>query len=477
MSTFLRVPGIRWVAATHIIRTLLSLGALVILSRLLAPADFGVVGMAYAVVNIGFLIAHLGTDQAIIQRREVSPDFLASLFWLNLGLGAVLAVVTIFVSPIIAAGYGEAAVAPVLAAFAIVFPLSALSIVPMSLLRRTLRFKTVSLWETAATGIGCIAAIGAALAGAGMWSLVIQGVTGYVVLSGIILTRVWRPRMRYAGAEVRGAAQFGLNVTGAQIADYVSRNADDILIGRALGPANLGQYSLAHQIMMFPILAVTRVVVGVLFPSLSRVQADDARLRALMCDAAHIVALVSFPIMFGLWSVAKPFVLTVFGPQWGPAANLVLILAPIGALQSVLMLVEPVFLAKGRADLRFGWSVAQAAVFLAAFIAGLAWGVEGVALAYAGANLLLALPGFWLACRLIGLPLYRLGATLARPLVSSLVMAALVWSVRILLPRDWSQVEILLTVVPLGIAAYSILIISMEGARLRSLWNVALGRG
>ena len=217
----------------------------------------------------------------------------------------------------------------------------------------------------------------------------------------------------------------------------------------------LGHYSIAYQIALFPVLAVSRLVARVLFPALASVQGDDERMARLFRDFAAAVATITFPVMFGLWAVADTFVAVALGPKWSPVRDLIRILAPIGALQSVTVLADSVLLAKGRVDLQMRWNLLQGACVLSGILVGLRWGLVGVAVAYAVVVLALTYPWLRLATRLLRLPLAHVAQGLLRPLLAAAIMVLVVTGTRAWALAGQSQINELLLAVVIGAATYA----------------------
>jgi len=241
---------------------------------------------------------------------------------------------------------------------------------------------------------------------------------------------------------------------------------DYLLIGRFLGATSLGIYTLAYRIMLYPLQTVTTVIGRVMFPVYSRLQDDDARFRSAYLRSVGLIALVTFPMMIGLWAVAGPFVQATFGAKWAPAILLIKILAPVGMAQSIGATVGAIYQAKGRTDIMFRWGIASGIVTFIAFVLGLHWGIVGVATAYAMAAILLTTPNFAIPFRLVGLHLKDLVPVLSGPLASALLMLAAVLSMRMALVGH-SDLFALQVLVPTGAITYLMTSSFLNRAQLR----------
>ena len=371
--------------------------------------------MALVVVGVGLILAEAGLRPALIQRLEHTPALLSSAFWAALLTGGLLMIAVLLGAPAIAAFYREPRVVPVLRVLSLLFPISAARVVPQAVFEKRLAFRRLSVLDLCSTVCGSAAAVGAALSGLDVWSLVIQVIGGSLTLTSLLLVfGGWTPRAEFDRRALRPITPYALNQTGARLVEYLSRKVHDLIIGRYVGAPSLGQYSTAYQVMLFPVLAVSRLVSRVLFPAFAHVQDDDERMARVFRDFAVAVATLTFPLMLGLWAVADVFVAVALGPQWEPVGDLLRVLAPIGALQSVTALADNVLLAKGRADIQMRWNLLQSLCVLGAVLIGIRWSLRGAAVAYAVTSLALAYPWLRIAAGLLHVPVALSNASTPR---------------------------------------------------------------
>ena len=472
------VAAVKWSAISLFGRRGVSLLSTIILARLLAPADFGLVAMAAVVIGFIELFKDLGTAAAVIQRKDISQGLLASVFWLNAGFGLAAALVLYLLAPLLGAFYREPQVIPILQALSLSFLLSGLSTLQMSLLERNLEFDKLARLELGTALFASLVGITAAFLGHGAWSLVYQMLTGNL-LGTLLLWGAsrWRPSWEFDRAEIRSVMGFSLNLTGASIVNYFTRNADKLLIGRFLGSQDLGYYDLAYRVMQFPLQGISAVIGRVMFPLYSRMQDDAGQFGQTYLKVASAIALISFPLMLGLTALARPFVLTLFGPAWTAVIPLLLILAPLGAVQSIATTVGSIYMAKGRTDWALWVASAWGLLIVLSFVLGLPWGILGVTASYAIMFLLLTYPAFAIPFRLIGLRVRDLGGVLWRPAACSLVMYAVVAGAALWTPPGvpgWLELSLL---VPLGAAVYLACSWAINRALLLEVISILRGKG
>ena len=256
---------------------------------------------------------------------------------------------------------------------------------------------------------------------------------------------------------------------------YFARNADNLLIGKYLGAAPLGYYALADNIMLFPVQAVGQTLRRVLFPAFAAMQSDHARFRQAYLRASTAIAFFTFPLMAGAAVLAPELIALFLGPRWGPVAPVLRILAPIGMLQSLTTMTAQIYLATGSTRAMFRWNTLFSAVLIAGFVAGLPWGIVGVAAIYAVLSFLLVSPTLAIPFRLIGLPLTALWKSVRLIVVGTAAMAAVVAALRwVLVYRlEAPAVATLGVCVVMGAAFYFLFMYNRRSAVFRDVLTLA----
>jgi PST family polysaccharide transporter len=467
------VSGIKWSTFSQVGRQGMQLITLIILANLLQPDDFGLVGMATVVTGFVAIFRDLGTSSAIIQREAVSDNLLHSIFWINVFFGLLVTIVLIIFSPLIGNLYQEPEVSIILIVLSPTFLIAGLGILQQSLLERNLEFNKLAKIELSATLLASVVGISSAWLGFGAWSLVYQTIAFVSATTpSLWIATCWKPRLILEWREVTSVARYSLNLTGFSIFNYFARNADYFLIGRFLGAEALGYYTLAYRIMFYPLLNIASVISRVVFPLLSQMQNDHARFCYAYIRVTRTIALITFPLMMGLWILAEPFVLSVFGTKWQPMIVLLLILSPIGMIQSIGTTVGDIYQAKGRTDWMLWWGLFAGSIVLLSFCIGLQWGVVGVAGAYAIASTLLSYPGFAVPFKLVDLSMREFLSELWRPFFCSCLMLLLLAGLRATPLGNFVSVWQLVILIPVGVASYLLLSWLFNRDRLQETLNL-----
>ncbi len=466
--------GVKWSTVSQIGRQGAQLLTTVILVRFLTPSDFGLIGMAMVVIGFVGIFKGLGTSAAIIQKKELSEELLSSIFWVNAGFGLLVMLVIYFGAPLGGLFYKEPRVIPVLQVLSLSFFVSGLSVLQQALLERALAFQTLAKIELSAVISGSAVGIGLVLLGAGVWSLVFQLLTTVTITTILLwVFSSWTVTWTFRWHEVKSVSNYSLNLLGFNVLNYLARNADYLLIGRYLGAQDLGYYTLAYRILLFPLQNISNVISRVMFPVYSGIQKDNLRFANAYIKVAVTIALITFPMMMGVFILAKPLVLTVFGGEWQPVIPLIMILAPVGMVQSIGSTVGPIYQAKGRTDWMFWWGIGAGTLTLTAFVIGLRWGIVGVAIAYAVAALILAYPNFAIPFKLIDLNFLRFLKALQYPFLSSIIMLLVLVIFKLTLAETLSYPMELATGIILGSVVYIALNWTTNRDLLQELWNLS----
>lgn len=290
------------------------------------------------------------------------------------------------------------------------------------------KFQTIASREI--WSIVCGGATGLTLAwfGYGIWALVAQSLIDNFADTAFLFWRsTWRPKWVFERNAFLDLWQFSKPLIGARLFTYFNRNVDTILIGRFLGAAPLGFYNLGYQFVLLPLTYVTRPFSKVLFTTLSRVQHDEIRLRNGYLQSIQLLSFVIFPLMTLIALEVPDLIGLLLGEKWQPASALIPYFCFVGLIQSVLNVMPAVFQATGHTNLILRWNFTTVMVNILAFSIGLAWGIQGVAIAYTLGTLVLA-PFLQNALlRALHLPWALFGHALLKPILISLMMVG-VWA-------------------------------------------------
>lgn len=413
-----------WAAAGSLARYLLAGVTTLALARLLTPGEFGLVALTVAAQELIAHVAPVGLHDALIQRPDLDRAARNSAWWSTAALSGALALATIALAEPLARLFEQPRLAGLLIAAALAALIRALSMPARAVLARRLAFRTLTLSRALGMIAGGAAAIALAALGAGVWSLIAQAVI--VNLTGALLVwqaAGWRPG-RWSRAALIDLWKFAPSVSAFTVLVTVTANADDQLIGYRLGAQALGYYALAYSVMAWPVRDVLGSMAVVFYPVMARYQDDPVRRRAIFLEGLQLSTLFAFPALALIALGAPRLVPWLLGERWQPIALTVQILALGGLREATMMLNGVVYRAVGKPHLHLLLALASTPCYLAAFLIGLRWGIEGVAFFYVLAGVLLHPISWWLLSRTIALSLRDWLAALA-PAAGATLLAAL----------------------------------------------------
>jgi len=442
----------------------------------LLPEDFGLVGMVFVFSGVIGMFSELGLGAAVIQRKDVTEEHLSSVFWANVVTGLGLTILMCGLAPGIAYFYGEKPLIPITMALGTRFFISSFGIVQRTLFTKHLELKKIAVVEVVSMGVAGGVAILLAFKGVGVWTLVIHSILISTITVALFwLWSDWRPRWLFKWNRMKELFGFSFNLLGFRFVNYFNRNLDNLLIGKFLGSSALGYYDRAYQLMLFPLENISGVLSRVLFPAFSAIQDDLPKLRQVYLRATRYISVITFPMMMGLFVVAPEFIRVVFGSRWEPSIFLLQVLCLIGLEQSISNTVGWIYLSQGRTDVMFKWGIFAVGVVAASFFIGIQWGVGGVAVAYAVANYLLTLPGFYIPFRLIKLSLGLFFRNFILTFVIASGMAVIVFGCRFYLKNSLQANDfiILFSCAGVGLISYMGLMLLFGRKLMKELFGMA----
>jgi len=423
--------GVGWMMISQVSLQILGFATAVVVAHFLTPREVGLFAEALVFSKLSLVITDAGVAAAVVQKLDLTEDDKSTAFWVGVAIGVVMMLAGFGLSWPISSLYGEPRVQTLFVLLSPAFLFTSLGVVQGALLTRELKFRSLEIRTVAATAVSASAAMLLAVLGLGATTLAIQVLTVSGV-STILLWRTssWRPSRRFSFSSVRQMAGFSSHVLGGRMVQCGSMNVDNLLIGRFVGAARLGVYSIAFNLMITPVIRLAGPVTQVFFPAFSRIR-DPARIAEVWLRAVRLIAAAVVPAMLGLVIVAPDFIEVVFGRRWHEAAPVLQILAPIGMVQAVQALNFGILQSLARTRVLFRYTLFASVGAIGAFIAGLPWGVEGVATAYALTSLVVEPIYLIVVTRVLGVPI-RMWANSVRGVVeASAVMVGIIAAARV----------------------------------------------
>lgn len=446
-------------------RLVLQLGSTMILARLLTPDDFGLVGMVMVLVQLTVFFRDFGLTQATIQRHEITRQQISNLFWFNATISILLALLAIACTPLIVAFYQEPKLAAIIWIIVIGILIEGFGLQHRALMIRALQFPRLAAAEVGSNLFSVCIAVYMAWAGYGYWALVGQSLSGALFRTVFYFWGSgWMPQLPKKNAGTKPFIVYGGHLFGFNIVNYFSRNADGILIGKFIGADMLGYYNNAYRLLMLPLQQINGPLSQSILPMLSRLQHDPENYRKSYYHSLRIVLFLSFLPVGLLLATVDSVILVMLGPQWTESIPIFQALLPAAYISAMNVVTSWVFVSLGTTDRQFKWALLATPLTVLCMVAGLKYGVIGVAAGISFAYVIIRIPYMLYAYK--GTPV-RFGAVMrivAYPLFLSLLLGG---AAKILLGRycaDFSPLAHL----AIGLVSYVIAYVLIDILLLRS---------
>jgi PST family polysaccharide transporter len=405
------------------LRTAMTIGSTAVLARLLLPADFGYLAMAAVVTEFAGLFGSFGFTNVLIQRRRITRLQLDTVFWATLAIGIALMLLVYVLSFFSGVLFADAKVGTLLRVLCLNFPLTSLTAVSWVVLSRQLKFRSQFAITTGAVAIRSASAVALALAGFGVWSLVLGSLLGSlatVLLSWVLVP--YLPRLRahwkFLGATWRTSGGY----FGNTVMYYINMNLDLLMLGRVLGPTPLGYYQNARSLTDEIRARIAMPIQHVLFPAFSSVQSDRQQFHRLVLRATRMLAAIVVPIGVGVSANATELVKVLYGDQWLPMIPVMAMFGLSAAIRAATATAQPLFGSMNRVGLALRYNTVGTVLMIGGVLSAMPYGIHMVAVAVALTSLY-ALVTFRVAFVLAGLTTADACMVLLRPALA----AALMW--------------------------------------------------
>ncbi|MEM7586482.1 MAG: lipopolysaccharide biosynthesis protein [Acidobacteriota bacterium] len=416
--------GAGWLYAYRWGERLIDLISIVVLARLLAPEDFGLVAIAASIVAIIEGLSDFDVNKALIRTRDTDPDGERALFDTAWTLAALRGLISALVMVTIAAFLSDSRVAAVLAVLALSPLLRGFANPVFVAFERDLIYSKLAALTLGARLVTFAVTLGVAWLTRSYWALVVGILAGS--LSHLLLTyamRPYRPRISLARAPEIFAFSGWMSLT--TIVTTLSMETDKLIVGRFLGVADTGLYFMTQRVGVLPTRELVSPLQRILFPSFREIADDAQRLRRVVRESINVLGSLSLPAGCGFALVAADFVPLALGAEWQPIVPLLMILTPFLGLRGTLSMALPCMMALGETRLLFRVSLLYALVHVPAFIWGtVTFGLRGAFGAIVAAGFLYTAQNAWMLHRVLGISVDEMLRELVRPLVATLAMVA-----------------------------------------------------
>ncbi len=420
------ISGGKWMSMSTAISTLFQFGQVAVLARLLEPSVFGIVSVSTLMIAFFSIFANLGFSNSIIYKQEEDRQVLSTIYLLNLSLGLLIGIVVFFCWPLVVAYYKEPRLEQVIKLSSLYFIIVYFGQIYLFLLQKELRFKSVASIDITGTVVGSIITVGLAYNGYAELSLIIGQLAQQAIksiLQVVYGASLFSPVLKFDLSLIKDHLRFGLYNVGDGIVGFVQANSDNILVGGMLGVKQLGYYTLASQLAVFPISRLSPIVLQVAYPILARFKGDTNELKKSYLTILDLLSYVNLPLLAGLFITADSVVPLFYGPGWEPTILLIRIFVFVSIFT---FLSNPLFtlaFSKGKPKLLFFLNVITLFIKIPlVYFFAQQWGVVGIASAFLVATMANLLINFRIVQSLIGPFLGEFSQNIVKPILFCLAM-------------------------------------------------------
>ncbi len=467
------VSGLFWIGGTRLVGQILTWGITVVVVRLLNPSDYGLLAMATVFMGFLSLVAEAGLGSALIRAPNLDEQTLRRIFGVVILVNLALFVMQFAVAPLVARFFDEDRLTAILRVLAVQFLLLIFGVIPGALLVRKLNYRLQSLIGLAGSVLGSLVSLALAWSGYGVWALVTSNLVATAFIT--VAVNVAVPYLRWPEFSLQGTRSLivvGGHITATRVLFFMYSQADVFIGGRMFGKELLGFYSISMHLASLPVQKISGIVNQIAFPAFAEAQHAPATIPYHIVKGIRMLSFLSFPVLWGISSIAQEIVGVLLGPKWDAAVlplQLLPLVMPITILSPFL---NTAFQGIGKTRVVLNNAMTACTILPAAFWIGAHWGLMGMSLAW-----LIGFPVvFWLNLRrmlpIVGLKVADVLAAAVRPAMAAAVMYACVFFARSLLLGAVPAPVVMIALILAGIAGYTAATLAANRSGVREMLDL-----
>lgn len=370
------VTGTIWSAIDNVSQYAVSFLVSIVLARLLSPDDYGLLGIIAIFTAVCTALINGGFTNALIRKKEVTDNDYNTVFIINLVMSILMYVIIFICAPFIAHFFGRDELILLTRVSSLGMIFGAFSLVQQTILTKQIDFKTqtkVSIISSVVSGIlGIILAFG----GCGVWSLVVQQLSGQIVRTILLwFFNHWFPNFHFSVSSFKELFGFGWKILVSGLLDTVWKEMNQVVVGKFYSSATLGQYTRANQFSQLFSNNLTGVIQRVSFPVLSNIQDDKQRMVSAYKRIIKVTMFITAISMFSLAAVSEPLIYCLIGAKWYEASTYLPLICIAGTLYPLHAINLNMLQIQGRSDLFLILEIIKKVIMIAPIIVGVLCGV------------------------------------------------------------------------------------------------------
>lgn len=474
----------KWLIGSNVVNQILQFAFGIVLARLLVPADFGMIVTIQIFTGVIGLIASGGMGQALVRAKTAGERDFQVVFTLQALICLAVFAGLYLIAPAFAGWFDEPLYEDLLRVSAINFLLRPFLSIHTSWLNREMRFRDISIQNFIAGIAGGLASIAMAMAGLGVWSLVLGGLVGSVA-SLLMVVRITPLRARpcFDPSVARTHGSYGIKITLKDLAVYFRKQTSNLIIAKLAGPAMVGLFNKGYSLATLPLTTISGPVFQPVFRTMSAEQDKPDRIKYLFFRMISLLMLYTMPLYIGLAWFAEPFIVVVYGEHWRESAPVLQLLAPLGLLYCIGHPCGAVLAATNRVGREVIVQLVTWAIVAVGCFVGLRWGLTGAALGIVLSQIYSTTHMYYLATRCFRSGARDLVAAVAPVLALNAILLATLGTIEWLVPdtfkTEWQALYLLAATAAsalaylVGLLLLPIGTLSSEAGRIRGLLRLA----
>ncbi len=456
--------GAAWLMGFKLLDKSIGLISTLVLVRVLTPSDFGLVAMAMAVVALLELMGAFGFDSALIQRQDTARSHFDTAWTFNVIFGVCIALFLVAMAIPAAAFYREPRLELMLPVLAIGAVIGGFENIGTVAFRKELNFRMEFIYLFIKRIAAFAIVITLALTLRSFWALIFATIAGKAMT--VLISYMLHPyRPRFSLAARGDLFNFSKWLFISNLIQFLHSRSTDFVLGRTVGAYGLGVYNLAAEMAAMPSTELIAPLNRAVYPAYAQLARARETLWARFLEVYGLIAIISLPVAFGLFSLSDLLVALLLGPQWGqtvPVMQILGLCGLVGALQGNLYVVMSA-MGKPKANTILSGSLLIISLPLVV-ISSINYGLMGAAYAHFASSFF-ALIGIMLVFRYITqfklLPLLHL---VIRPFIAASIMMLSLYVIRLQCVEFIDSLGVvfpLLALIIFGGGIYSVVIISL----------------
>lgn len=461
------VSGLFWMSVNNIVTNITKFGCQLVLARILTPQDFGIASIGFLVISAMGLLNGLGIETALVQHKDEADEVYSTAFTVVSILGFILFLLGFLSAPFIADFYRQPQLSVIIRLLSLAFLINTFSLIPKALLTKNMEFGRKNISDIGSIFVYAVVSIILAIKLKNVFAIIY----GYLALVAANLALLWltiktRPKfklnMKYAGQLIR----YGKFVVGASILSLALTQGDNALVGRMLGITVLGFYALAYTLSNVIASEMTHAVSNVMFPVFSKFQDEHDRLKKAYLMTIELVLLLVIPVSLGTISMGNDIIKILLGEKWLPCVPVMRILCFHGFFRAIHIISCYLLDAAGKPKLHKNiilWELVG--LILIIYPLTLKFGILGTGFSVTITRLIACLATVGACLKIINIRWIGFLNILAAPLLSGILMVAVVILMKSFVLIPVSPVNCALIVVIAAVAYVSAAVVLCGGIR------------